>query len=115
MTRYARRTDASQHDVLQALAFAGLSVRDLSRAGDGAPDALVSWDGRTACVEVKTPHTQYGKRLNTRQVAWRDGDDTRRPWAGEYVVLRTAKDALDWAVEWKRQELPPAARQRRGR
>jgi hypothetical protein len=101
VSRYARRQDASQGEVLQALAVAGLSVRDLSHAGQGCPDAVVSFDGRTALVEVKTSGTAYGKRLNGQQRAWRDGDDTRRPWAGEYAVLRTGKEALDWAVAWK--------------
>ena len=102
MSRYARRQDGSQREVLEALAFAGLSVRDNSRAGDGAPDAWVSFAGRTAAVEVKTPQTRYGQRLNAQQRAWRDGDEMRRPWAGEYVVLRTGADALAWAVQFKR-------------
>ena len=106
MSRYARRQDASQGEVLEALAFAGLSVRDNSRAGDGAPDAWVSFDGRTAAVEIKSPGCQYGRRLNAKQLAWRDGDETRRPWAGEYAVLRTGAEALAWAVQFKRQRAP---------
>ena len=108
MSRYARRADASHQDVLRTLRASGLAVRDLSRAGDGCPDLAVSFGSRTAFVEVKTPGTYYGKRLNEQQQTWAEG------WEGELLCLRTAEEAMQWAVEWKRQELP-AARQRRGR
>ena len=102
MTRYARRQDASHNDVLQALRASGLAVRDLSRAGGGCPDLVASWgDGhgraRTAFVEVKSPGTQYGKRLNEQQQAWLRG------WEGEVVTLKTAEEAMTWAQTWKRK------------
>jgi hypothetical protein len=100
VSRYARRVDASQSEVADALRRCGLAVRDLSHAGRGCPDLAVSWcDGRgnrwTSFVEVKTLHTAYGKRLNDAQRAWATG------WEGELVTLRTADEAVGWAVNFK--------------
>ena len=97
MSRYARRQDASQGAIVRALACCGLAVRDLSYAGRGCPDVVVSWAGRTALVECKTAGCQYGKRLNEQQQAWLQG------WEGEVVTLKTAEEAMTWAQAWKRR------------
>lgn len=84
MSAYARRVDANHADILQALRCSGLAVRDLSRAGDGVPDAIVSYGWRTALVEIKT-----GKgKLTAAQHEWARG------WEGELFILRTVDEAL---------------------
>ena len=98
MSRYARRQDASQGPIAQALTLSGLAVRDNSGAGRGAPDLWVSFDGRTAGVECKTEGTQYGKRLRDSQVKWREG------WEGEYVTLKTTIAAIAWANQFKARQ-----------
>ena len=92
MTRHACRVDASQADVVATLQRRGWVVRDLSQAGRGAPDLLISKAGRTVACEVKTAGTAYSKRLRASQATWRQG------WQGEYVVLTSAEDALAWAL-----------------
>jgi hypothetical protein len=100
MSRYARRQDASQGPIADVLRLSGLSVRDNSGAGRGAPDLWVSFGGLTAGVECKTEGTQYGKRLQDSQVKWREG------WEGEVVTLKTTIAALAWANQFKRKADP---------
>lgn len=110
MSRYARRTDASQGEIVATLRRLGFEVRDLSRAGGGCPDLLVARDGRIWCVEAKTARTQYGKRLSDRQAEWARG------WPAP-TILRTSDEALAWALARRAESSgtaqiapPPSAR-----
>ena len=96
MTRYARRVDLSQNEIATTLQRLGFAVRDLSRLGSGAPDLVTSWDGHTVLVECKTPKHHDTKRQAENQRKWREG------WEGEVVVLKTADEALAWALNRKR-------------
>ena len=53
---YARKVDANQSEIVAALRKAGYLVKDLRKAGDGAPDLLVArhWTRRVALMEVKS-------------------------------------------------------------
>lgn len=53
MSRYARRTDDNHAAVVDALRKAGAVVRSLAKVGDGCPDLLVGYRGRTLLLEVK--------------------------------------------------------------
>jgi len=50
--RRAARVDANQTDVVEALRSAGATVRIITQ-GDGIPDLLVGFDGRTYLMELK--------------------------------------------------------------
>ena len=55
MSRYARRKDTVQPEIVKALRKCGVSVLDLSRLGDDAPDLLVGLWGVDLQVELKSP------------------------------------------------------------
>jgi hypothetical protein len=95
---YARRTDISQREIAETLERIGFSVRDTSRLGNGHPDLVVSWSGRVAHVEAKTPKHYDTPQQKKNQAKWREG------WQGEVAVLKTAEDALAWGLVFKRQE-----------
>jgi Holliday junction resolvase len=54
MSRYARRKDENQNEIVDALEMAGCAVTDLSRAGDGVTDLLVTRAGKHYLIEVKS-------------------------------------------------------------
>jgi len=63
--RWARRTDANQQIIVEALRAAGAKVKVIHQPYD-----LQMWasNGKSIFVEVKNPKTQYGKRgLNAKQ------------------------------------------------
>jgi len=64
MTRYARRTDANQGDIVKALRAAGARVKVVHQPYD-----LQVWIGeKTAYFEVKNPKTGYGRKgMNAKQ------------------------------------------------
>jgi Holliday junction resolvase len=51
---YAKRTDANQAEIVKILRQAGADVYDLSKVGKGIPDLLVTFNGETILMEVKT-------------------------------------------------------------
>jgi hypothetical protein len=69
---YARKVDANQAEIVAALRKAGYLVKDLRKAGDGAPDLLVTKPNRPCLVmlmEVKMPKKG---RLTERQTQWKN-------------------------------------------
>lgn len=62
---YARRTDANQKDVIEALTAVGWYCLDLSRAGHGAPDILACRGGRMVAIEVKDGSKSPSARVLT--------------------------------------------------
>lgn len=95
----AKRRDANEPDVVNALVAAGAVVTRLD--GDGVPDLLVGFKGRSFLLEVKLPmgprgglpeHREHeGGRgdLTAAQVKWWDA------WIGEpAIVVRSPSEAL---------------------
>lgn len=65
MTRYAKRTDANQSIIVEALRAAGATVKVVHQPYD-----LQVWaaNGKTCYYEVKNPKTRYGRKgLNAKQ------------------------------------------------
>jgi len=54
MGRYNRRKDSNQNEIVEALEQAGCAVTDMSTAGDGFTDLLVTRAGVHYLVEVKS-------------------------------------------------------------
>lgn len=86
----AKRSDANQPEIVEALRKAGATVQDLHEVGKGCPDILVSWwDHRTerwelVLMEIKTPRG----RLTPDERAWHTS------WAGPVFVVYSVYDAL---------------------
>lgn len=96
----AKRRDDNEPEIVNALVGAGAVVTRLD--GDGVPDLLVGYKGKTFLLEVKLPlgvrggftrHRDHeGGRgdLTAAQVKWWDS------WTGERaVVVRSPADALE--------------------
>jgi Holliday junction resolvase len=56
MGRYNRRKDANQNEIVQAYEKAGCTVTDMSTAGDGFTDLLITRAGAHYLVEIKSKH-----------------------------------------------------------
>ena len=94
MSRWARRVDGSQADIVAALERLGFVTRDMSRQGGGCPDKIAALpDGRLWLIEMKTPGTWRGRQFTPGQKKWREG------WPGPVVVLRTVDEATAWAIQ----------------
>lgn len=91
LNRYAKKRDASEPEIVSALIQCGFSVVRL----DQPLDLLVGVPGRRGrplmyLVECKVE----GAKLNKNQVEF------MASWRGpKPVVLRSAVDAYDWAIE----------------
>jgi len=80
MTRYARRVDANQSAIVDALRAAGARVKVIHQPFD-----LQVWaeNGKSMYMEVKNPTTPYGKRgMNPKQAEEAQG----MPYATVYTV-----------------------------
>lgn len=87
--RRAKR-DASEPEIVTALEQCGFSVV----RQDKPTDLLVGFRGKCWLIECKSGHKGYGKELNPAQ------KDFAAKWRGpEIVILRSAQDAVDWAVQ----------------
>ena len=84
MTTWARKVDANQAEIVQALRDVYCSVLLLHRVGQGCPDIAVGYRGRTYFIEIKT---DKGK-LTPREQEFMDG------WRGHYAIVRTPDEAL---------------------
>ena len=74
------RVDRNQPEIVDALRKSGATVVSLARIGDGCPDLLVGYRGRTLLLEVKDNQAIPSKRLLTE-------DELRfqSAWCGENV------------------------------
>ena len=88
--RRAAKRDISEPEIVTTLKGCGFTVFRL----DQPVDLLVGFRGKTYLVECKTGEKGYAKSLNDNQREFADG------WRGSgVIVLRSAQDAMDWAVE----------------
>ena len=82
----ARRVDANQAEIVEALIAAGCSVMDASQMGGGFPDLMVGKNGKTYLIEVKNP--EYKSKLNAKQQEFFDA------WHGQADIAYTVEEAL---------------------
>jgi hypothetical protein len=95
----AKRRDTNEPEIVDALVAAGASVTRID--GDGVPDLLVGFKGRSFLLEVKLPLGARGGVTRHRKWEGGDGDMTRAQvtwwgaWKGEpAVVVRSPFEAL---------------------
>src|SRR3990172_4991298 len=89
--RRRARTDENQAAYVRALRqIPGVSVLDLSRLGQGAPDLAVGYDGRTTLVELKNPAMPpSARKLTPDEERFRDG------WTGSYLTTTDLSEILE--------------------
>lgn len=54
MSKYARRVDANQSEIVKVFKELGCSVFDTSRVAGGYPDLTIGRNGKTVLVEIKS-------------------------------------------------------------
>lgn len=83
-SRFAKKVDANQPEIVEALRDAGLAVLDLHTLGKGCPDILVSDRRDMLLVEIKAP----GKDLQPNQVQW------FLEWSGKQPFVATTAEEI---------------------
>ena len=93
MSRWARRADANQPDVVRALRQAGCTVVPTHTIGQGFPDLVVDYQGRTVLIEVKDPSKPKSDRQLTPAQA-----EFHAAWTGPIYIAETAEEAVAYAT-----------------
>lgn len=88
--RRAARVDATQEEIVICLRLVGASVQLLHIVGQGCPDAIIGYLGRTYLVEFKADEKS---RYTPDQLTW------RQEWKGAPPLrFNSVSDALAWAA-----------------
>ena len=90
MSKYARRIDANQNDIVAALRARGAVVRVVTQ-GDGIPDLLVGYRGYTLLLEIKDGSKPPSARTLT-EAEQKFFDEWR---GGMVAIVNSADEALD--------------------
>lgn len=87
--KMAKKSDANQPEIVQALRDLGCSVQDLHAVGQGCPDILVGWYGNNYLFEIKG---KTGK-LTEAEAKFFAG------WKGTVCLIRSVEDAIRHMIE----------------
>jgi Holliday junction resolvase len=88
MSKYAKRVDVNQKEVVKALRDSGCSVVHLHECGKGIPDLLVGKDNITYLIEVKRDDKAS---FTPAQLEF------QRTWQGSPVVrINNPQEAIDF-------------------
>ena len=86
--RRAAKVDANHTQVVMALQAAGATVQSLAAVGQGVPDLLVGFQGKTLLMEVKDGQKPpSARRLTEQQITWHGA------WRGGPVAIVDGVDA----------------------
>ena len=92
--RRAARVDRNQEEIVKALRAVGTTVQSLAAIGNGCPDLLVGYQGKTILMEIKD-----GKKPPSQRMLTPDQERWHYEWNGAkvYVVdsVQSAWDALN--------------------
>ena len=95
VTRYAKKKDANQNPIVEALEAIGCSVYDASRVGGDFPDLIVAKGLKTMLIEVKNPERSKGRReLSKGQNKFLSG------WRGYWARVLTVDEAVAEATRY---------------
>ena len=84
--RLRGKVDANQPAIVKALRAVGASVTSLADLGDGCPDLLVGFRGRTVLMELKA---SLQDTLTTQEIDW------HCRWRGSALcVVRSVEEAI---------------------
>lgn len=81
----AKRTDANQGEIVEALRKAGCSVTTTHTLGRGFPDLTVGYAGETFLLEVKA---------SPREQLTPDEADWHTAWRGHVAIVTSPSEAL---------------------
>jgi Holliday junction resolvase len=90
MSKYARRVDENQGDIVKALRACGATVRVITQ-GDGIPDLLVGYKGYTILMEVKDGN----KPPSARKLTDAENEFFEKWTGGTLVVVNSVEEALE--------------------
>lgn len=85
----AKKVDANQKKIVEALRAAGWSVYITSMVGAGYPDLTIGRDGRTELVEIKD-----GSKFPSQRVLTPAQEKFFREWKGSVIVINSIEDVL---------------------
>lgn len=92
--RRAAKVDANQSCITNALRKIGASVQPLHAVGNGCPDIMVGYRGRTFCLEIKDGDKSKSKRVLTdEQITWIQN------WRGHVRVVENLNQAISAITE----------------
>lgn len=84
----AARIDANHEQIVSALRSAGATVQSLAGVGQGVPDLLVGFQGKTLLMEIKDGRkTPSERRLTDAQLKWHGA------WRGGPLAIVDGPDA----------------------
>lgn len=86
---YARKVDANQAEITEALRRVGASVQPLHTIGQGCPDLLVGYRGINLVLEVKD-----GEKKPSEQKLTPDEANWHARWRGQVAIVRSVDEAL---------------------
>ena len=86
--RRAAKIDANHVQVVLALEAAGATVQSLAAVGQGVPDLLVGFQGKTLLMEIKDgKKSPSHRKLTEQQLAWHGA------WLGGPLAVVDGPDA----------------------
>ena len=92
--RRAAKVDKNHGAIVDALRSLDFSVSSTAAIGQGFPDVVCGYGGRTFLVEIKDGSKPPSARnLTPDQVKFRDS------WKGDYTVLESVADVRDFHEE----------------
>lgn len=91
--RRAAKVDANHTKIVASIRAFGFSVYNTSAVGQGFPDIVCGYGGRTFIVEIKDGAKYPSeRRLTPAQETFRGS------WLGNYVVLETMAQTEVWCI-----------------
>ena len=101
--RRARRTDANQRAIVEALRAVGAVVEVLSDVGRGVPDLLVGWRERWHLIECKRPGPPHARKLTDDEERWHA---RARAHHLPVYVAQDGQEAIDAMSRWVKRTGP---------
>lgn len=90
MSRWARRVDDNQREIVKGLMQIGCLVHDTSAAGKGFPDLVTAYRGRLHMLEIKD-----GNKSESRRKLTPVQRDFHRLWHGHVTVVKSLEEAIE--------------------
>jgi Holliday junction resolvase len=87
--RVRARKDSNHKEIVDALRDMGISVLDTSQLGNGAPDIVIGFRGKSILIEIKDGNKPPSQRKLTK-----DEGIFQSTWKGEYVVVKSLDEVL---------------------
>lgn len=97
---YAKKRDANEKPIVDALKALGASVYQMDGCGAGFPDLLVGYNGRNVLIEVKQPEGAYkpgGRNYKAKKQGGLDDDQVL--WHSRHNGQVATATTVDEAVQ----------------